>query len=88
MSFSSIFWDMDDDPNGNVLHCAAHGVTQDEFEEVLQNPTDTDTSRSTGKSVAFGDTVAGRHLIIVYEAIDTETVYPITAYDVPRKMRS
>ena len=87
MSFNFIFWDLEDDPNGNVFHCAAHGVTQDEFEEVLLNPTNTDKSRSTGRPVAFGDTLAGRHLFIVYEIIDTDTVYPITAYDVLRKNR-
>ena len=31
----------------------------------------------------FGDTSTGRHLIVVYEQIDDDTVYPVTAYDVP-----
>jgi len=83
----AIIWDLDDDPDGNVQHCAQHGVTQDEVEEVLQNPEDTDESDSSGRPVAFGDTSTGRHLIVVYEEIDADTVYPITAYDVPPRNR-
>jgi uncharacterized DUF497 family protein len=84
MAFLSILWDLDDDPDGNVQHCLEHGVTKEEVEDVLQNPTDTDNSRSSGRPVAFGDTAAGRHLIVVYEAVDADTAYPITAYEVPR----
>jgi uncharacterized DUF497 family protein len=87
MAFFSILWDMDDEPDGNVQHCAQHGVTKEEVEEVLQNPTDTDDSYSSGKPVAFGDTSTGRHLIVVYEEVAADMVYPITAYDVPRRNR-
>ena len=83
MPFESIIWDLDDDPDGNVQHCAEHGVSKEEVEEVFQNATDADTSRSSGRPVIFGDTDAGRHLMVVFEEIDTETVYPITAYEVP-----
>ena len=82
--FDSIFWDLDDDPNGNVQHCALHGVTVLEIEEVFQNAADFDVSNSSGQPVVFGETNAGRHLMVVYEIIDDSTVYPITAYDVPR----
>lgn len=85
MPFGSIIWDLDDDPSGNVRHCAEHGVTKEEVEEVLENPTDVDVSRSTGKPVAFGETRAGRHLLVVFEQADEATVYPITAYEVPRR---
>ncbi len=85
MIFDAIIWDLDDDPNGNVQHCADHGITQDEVEEVLQNATDADVSRSSGRPVVFGDTVSGRHLMVVYDEIDEDTVYPITAYEVPRR---
>jgi hypothetical protein len=37
MPIQSILWDLDDDPNGNVQHCAQHGVTKTDVEEVLQN---------------------------------------------------
>ena len=51
----------------------------------LKLVTDEDVSRSSGRPVVFGDTSAGRHLMVVYDEIDTKTVYPITAYDVPRR---
>jgi hypothetical protein len=87
MPFDAIIWDLDDDPDGNVQHCSGHGVTKEEVEEVFQYATDADISHSSGRPVIFGDTAAGRHLMIVYEEIDADTVYPITAYDVPRKQR-
>ena len=87
MAFDSIIWDLDDDLNGNVLHCAEHDVTKDVVEEVFQNATDSDISRSSGQPVVFGDTSTGRHLMVVYEEIDSDTVYPMTAYDVPRRQR-
>jgi hypothetical protein len=46
---------------------------------------DVDISRSTGRPVVFGETKTGRHLMVVFEAIDKNTVYPITAFDVPRR---
>ena len=85
LNFTSIIWDLDDDPQGNVHHIARHGVTKEEVEEVLLHSTDMDTSRSSGRPVVFGDTSTGRHLFVVYELIDAETAYPITAYDVPRR---
>jgi uncharacterized DUF497 family protein len=88
MAFDSIIWDLDDDPEGNVHHCAEHGVTKEEVEEVFQNATDADVSRSSGRPVVFGDTRTGRHLMVVYEEIDADTVYPMTAFDVSRRQGS
>jgi uncharacterized DUF497 family protein len=85
MPFQAIIWDLDDDPDGNVQHCAEHGVTKEEVEEVLQHATDQDISRSSGRPVVFGDTSGGRHLMVVYEEVDEETVYPVTAFEVPRR---
>ena len=85
MLFESIFWDLDEDSEGNVFHCAQHGVTKEEVEEVFLNAMDVDISRSTGRPVIFGETKTGRHLMVVFEAIDKNTVYPITAFDVPRR---
>lgn len=83
--FESILWDLDEDSEGNVFHCAQHGVTKEEVEEVFLNAMDVDISRSTGRPVVFGETKTGRHLMVVFEAIDKNTVYPITAFDVPRR---
>jgi uncharacterized DUF497 family protein len=87
MAFLYLIWDLDDDPAGNVQHCLRHNVTKDEVREVLENPTGADDSHSSGKPVAFGDTQTGRHLIVVYEQVDADTLYPITAYDVPKRTR-
>jgi uncharacterized DUF497 family protein len=87
MQFDAIIWDLDDDPDGNVRHCEEHGVTKEEVEEVFEKVTDADVSRSTGRPVVFGETKSGRSLMVVYEQIDDDTVYPVTAYDVPRRQR-
>lgn len=85
MWFAAIVWDLDDDPDGNVQHCAEHDVTQDEVEDVLQAATDADVSRSSGRPIVFGDTRDGRHLMVVFEFVDDDTVYPVTAFEVRRK---
>jgi len=64
MRFDSILWDLDDDPDGNVQHCAGHGVTKEEVEEVLQDAEDGDVSRSSGRPVVFGSTRMGRYLMV------------------------
>ena len=87
MPFDSIIWDLDNDPDGNGQHCEEHGITKVEVEEVFQNATDADVSHSSGRPVVFGDTNAGRHVMVVYEEIDDDTVYPVTAYEVPRRQR-
>ena len=85
LNFTSILWDRDDDPGGNVQHIAKHNLTVEDVEDVFQNPSGTDISRSSGRPVVFGETRTGRYIIVVYDVVDASTVYPITAYDVPRK---
>ena len=82
-----VIWDLDDDPDGNVEHCAEHGVSKEEVEEVLDFATDHDVSRTSGRPAVFGDTHAGRHLMVIYEEIDADSVYPVTAFDVPRRQK-
>ena len=84
MPYTTILWDLDDDPEGNVQHCSEHGISKEEVEDVVENATDKDVSRSSGRPVVFGDTSTGRHLMVAFEEIDAETVYPVTAYEVPR----
>lgn len=55
MPFDSVIWDLDDEPDGNVQHCAEHGISKEEVDEVFQNATDKDISRSSGRPVVFGD---------------------------------
>jgi hypothetical protein len=62
-------------------YLSLHGVTSDEFEAIVCDPESTDTSRSSGREIAFGE-VDGRFLACVYEMLDESTVLPITAYEV------
>ncbi len=81
-----VIWDLDDDPDGNAVHIAEHGVTSEEVEEVLQNEDNTtDVSASTGRPITFGWTTTGKHLAVVWEvaADDPRMIYPITAYETP-----
>jgi uncharacterized DUF497 family protein len=73
---------LDDDPEGNVQHIAEHGISKEEVEEVLENPDGIETSRSSDRPIAFGETSTGRIIAIVYEEIDDDTVYPVTTYEV------
>ena len=63
----------------------AHTIANEEVEDVLDHVLDADVSRSSGRPVAFGDTVSGRHLMFVFDEIDADTAYPVTAYEVPRR---
>ena len=88
---AKILWDLEDEPDGNVQHIAEHGVTMEDVEEVLADPdnsTEVDKKRPD-RSITFGETTAGRYLAVVWETAldDPLTIYPITAYDVPRPRR-
>ena len=80
MPFLHIIWDLENDPKGNVRHIAEHGVSSAEVVEVLQRPISYKTSRSTGRPVVVGTTSSGRTILVVYEEIDEDTAYPVTAY--------
>lgn len=82
MRFLTVVWD--DSPGGNVEHVAAHGLTPDEVEDVLQDLSNPVVhSRSSSLPIVFGHTRTGRYIAVVFDPLDNDTVYPITAYDVP-----
>jgi uncharacterized DUF497 family protein len=88
MSEIRIIWDLAEDPDGNVLHIAAHGITVEEVEEVLLDRDSEDTtSRPSGRPIPFGYTSSGRYLAVVWEHVDDDplTIYPVTAYDTPER---
>jgi hypothetical protein len=60
---------------------AEHGVTPEEFAEVVCNPDRVEVSGSSGRPIAFGPTSTGKYLACVYELFDEFTVYAITAYE-------
>ena len=77
-----VIWDDDDDVDGNVSHIAEHGLTIDDVEFVLENPAQEGTSANTGRPCCFGYTPGGDFIIVIFEQIDADTIYPVTAYEV------
>lgn len=82
MGFRSILWDLDDDLEGNVHHIAEHDIDRFEVEDVLSSPYGVTESRSSGFPIAFGMTRTGRTIAVVFQLVDDDTAYPITAYEV------
>lgn len=85
MHFLRAVWDLADDPDGNLQHLAERGVAADEVEQVLANAVFEQASRSSNRPVAFGYTDDGRLLAIIFEWIDEDTIYPVTAYEVEQE---
>ena len=82
MRFLRVIWDDDEQPDGNVQHIAEHGLTIEDVEHVLENPTAEETSASTGRPCSFGWAPGGEFIIVVYEQVSEDTIYPVTAYEV------
>lgn len=82
-----IDWDDLDDKDGNAFHIAEHGLMPDEVESVLRDASTVfDVSDSSGRPIAFGTTMTGRFIAVVFEVLniaDPLIVRPITAYEVP-----
>jgi uncharacterized DUF497 family protein len=82
-----IDWDDPDDAGSNTAHVAEHGLTPEEVESVLFSAdTVFDISDASGRPIAFGKTLTGRFIAVVFEVLnlsDPFIVRPITAYEVP-----
>jgi uncharacterized DUF497 family protein len=76
-----IIWN--DEPGENVDHIAEHGLLPEDVEYVLGNHEARAESRSSDRPCVFGYTEDGRYIIVVYDQIDEETIYPVTAFEVP-----
>lgn len=76
-------WDIEDDVGGNVQHIARHGLEKQDVEDVLDSPAGFGRSRRSGLPCVWGYTRYGLYIIVVYEKIDDEHVYPVTAYVTP-----
>jgi hypothetical protein len=88
MDGTRIFWDQEDDPDGNYWHIVVegHGITQEEVDEVLLNPSNpTAESRESGRPITFGSTSLGNYIAVVWEEVneDPRMIYPVTAYHAP-----
>jgi hypothetical protein len=80
MAINDVIWDTDDEPDGNVQHIEEHGLTKDDVEEVLFGAHELDNSRSSGRPIALGFNAAGDYICVVFDWVDDDTVYPVTAY--------
>ena len=80
--FVTIIWDDFEDDDGNVAHIAEHGFDPEDLEYVLRHPVSEGVSKSTGRPCVFGTTLDGDFIIVIYEQIDADTIYPVTAYEV------
>lgn len=65
-----------------IEYLSQHGVTAEEFEEVVLNAEKVHRSRSSQRPIAFGPTSTGKFLACVFEMIDEVTIIPITAYEI------
>jgi hypothetical protein len=83
VAIRSLWWDLDDDPDGNVQHIAEHGLSKEEVEEVLAAPSSRGTSDSSGLPLVFGWTSTGRYILVAVEDLGPDGIRPVTAYDVP-----
>jgi uncharacterized DUF497 family protein len=80
MKIRHAVWDTEDDPRGNVRHLGEHGLTREDVEDVLFGVHELDKSRSSDSPIAFGFTSSGTYICVVFEWVDADTVYPVTAY--------
>jgi hypothetical protein len=55
-------------------------LTPEDVEDVLFGPHELDKSRSSGLPIAFGFTSAGEYVCVVFEWVDEDTAYPVTAF--------
>jgi uncharacterized DUF497 family protein len=81
MTWTHIIWDTT--PGGIVEHVEEHGLEPEEVDHVLLNADSIATSQTTGRPCVFGYTPDGRYIIVVYDEIDSDTIIPWTAYEVP-----
>ena len=79
----TIIWDLDDDEEGNVEHIAQHGIDKQDVANVFDHPVAFSVSDASNRPMVFGYTIDDRYIVVVYEQIDPDTVYPVTAFEVP-----
>ncbi len=68
-----------------IEHLAEHGVSPEDFQEVVRDPEEIGESRSSGRPCCWGESPDGRYLLCVFEKLDDSTILPITAFEVPRR---
>lgn len=64
-------WDLEDDPDGNIIHIAEHGLSKQDVEDVFLDVYGEERSRSSNHPIAFGRTRSGDFIAVVYERLRT-----------------
>jgi uncharacterized DUF497 family protein len=86
MDFDFIEWDGEDESTGNVRHIADNGLSIDEVEDVLYDPSSRPVqSRSSGRPALIGRTSTGRSIIVIYERHKEAghvVIRPVSAYEI------
>jgi uncharacterized DUF497 family protein len=75
------------DPGGNVDKFAQHGLSPEDVNAVLRDYESEGISRSSRLPCVFGYTADGRYIMVVFKELAVDTIYPVTAYDVPEPAR-
>ena len=57
----------------------------EDVEHVIENSTKEELSSSTARLCCSGYTPGGDFIIVVYEQVDRDAIYPVTAYEVPEQ---
>ena len=76
-----IIWN--DEPGGNIEHIEEHGLTVVDVEYVLGGHESRSASLTSGLPCVFGYTEDDLYIVVIFEEIDDDTIYPVTAYEVP-----
>ena len=80
-------WDNEDDPSGNVVHIAQHGVSPEEVEEALLGGPLVLRGRD-GRYLGYGRTADGRSLFIAFVVKAGGMVRTLTARAMTDRERS
>ncbi len=77
-----VLWDLDDDPDGNVQHIGIDEIwlSKSDVEHAVEHAEWLGMSRSTARPILMGPTRDFRRLVVVYEEIGDDMIYPITAF--------
>lgn len=71
----------------NIAHIAAHGVEQDEIEDIAYRQHYARKHRGENRYILLGQTSEGRYLLIVVDRLETNLYYVVTARDMEQDER-
>ncbi len=69
-------------PGGNIDHIAEHDLEPEDVENAYLTADEFTTSRASGRPAFKGLARDGRYIFVVYDQLDENTVYVVTAYEI------